>query len=90
MEADEFDELMRVQRSMAGRLRQENERDRKVALLSIIPGLNPDRQGRFLTAQIVVEAATQGFSDDEVDALIDALERDGYLRRVEMGIMMLL
>jgi len=89
MDADEFDELMRVQRNMASRLRQENELDRKVSLLSIIQGLNPDRKGRILTEQIMVEARDQGFSDDEVERLIDELERDGYLQRVEMGIMML-
>ena len=90
MDADEFDELMRVQRNMATRLRSENEMDRKVSLLSIIQGLNPDKRGRILTEQIVVEARNQGFTDDEVDALLTDLESDGYLERVEMGIMMLL
>ena len=90
MDADEFDELMRVQRNMATRLRSENEMDRKVSLLSIIQGLNPDKRGRSLTEQIVVEARNQGFTDDEVDALLTDLESDGYLERVEMGIMMLL
>ncbi len=89
MDAGEFDELMRVQRNMASRLRQENELDRKVSLLSIIQGLNPDKKGRILTEQIMVEARDQGFSDEEVERLIDELERDGYLQRVEMGIMML-
>ena len=89
MDADEFDELMRVQRNMAGRLREENDMDRKVSLLSIIQGLNPDKKGRILTEQIVVEARVQGFSDDEVDGLLTDLGNDGYLQRVEMGIMML-
>ncbi len=89
MDADEFDELMRVQRNMAGRLRTENELDRKVSLLSIIQGMNPDKKGRILTEQIMVEATGQGFTDAEVDGLLDDLEQDGYLKRVEMGIMML-
>jgi len=89
MDAEEFDELMRVQRNMATRLRSENELDRKVKLLSVIQGLNADKKGRILTEQIVVEARDQGFSESEVDALLDELERDGYLQRVEMGIMML-
>lgn len=85
-----FDELMRVQRSMASRLRQENELDRKVKLLSIIQGLNPDRKGRILTEQIVVEAVSEGFTEGDVESLLDELEKDGYLQRVEMGIMMLM
>ncbi len=90
MDAEEFDELMRVQRNMATRLRSENELDRKVSLLSIIQGLNPDKKGCILTEQIVVEARDQGFSESEVEALLDELESDGYLQRVDMGIMMLL
>ncbi len=90
VESGEFDELMRVQRNMAGRLRRENEMERKIALLSLIQALNPDKRGRILTEQIVVAAGDEGFSESEVDALLDELEADGYLRRVEMGIMMLL
>ncbi len=89
MRPDEFDELMRVQRTIAGRLRQENEMDQKVRLLSLIQGLNPDRKGRILTEQIVVEAVGEGFTDADVDRLLDSLEEDGYLKRVEQGIMML-
>ncbi len=90
MREDELDELMRVQRSMASRLRQENLIDRKVKLLSIIQGLNPDRRGRILSEQIVVEGVNEGFTDDEVDRLLDELETDGYLKRVDQGIMMLI
>lgn len=87
---DSFDDLMKVQRNMAGRLHRENEMDRKVALLSMIQGLNPDKKGRILTEQIMVEANNAGFSESEVDSLLDSLEEDGYLQRVEMGIMMLI
>jgi|GEM_PF-1723354 len=90
MRPDEFDELMRVQRTMASRLRQENAMDQKVKLLSLIQGLNPDRRGRILTEQIVVEGRNEGFSGDEIDGLLDSLEEDGYLKRVDQGIMMLL
>lgn len=90
MRPDEFDELMRVQRAMASRLRQENAMDQKVKLLSLIQGLNPDKRGRILTEQIVVEGRNEGFSGDEIDGLLDALEEDGYLKRVDQGIMMLL
>ena len=90
MREDELDELMRLQRSMATRLRQENQIDSKVKLLSIIQGLNPDRKGRILTEQIVVEGVNEGFAEDEVDRILDELEQDGYLRRVDQGIMMLI
>jgi hypothetical protein len=90
MREDELDELMRVQRSMATRLRQENALDKKVKLLSIIQGLNPDRKGRILSEQIMVESVNEGFVEDEVDRLLDELETDGYLKRVDQGIMMLL
>lgn len=86
----DFDDLMKVQRNMATRLRQEDEMDRKVQLLSLIQTLNPDKKGRILTESIVVEARNEGFSEPEVEALIDSLESDGYLQRVEMGIMMLM
>ncbi len=90
MREDEFDELMRVQRFTATRLRQENEMDRKVKLISLVQGLNPDKRGRILTEQIMVEALNEGFTDEEVDRLLDELESDGYLKRVEQGIMMLI
>ncbi len=88
--SDDFDDLMRVQRTMAGRLRQENEVDQKVKMLSLIQGLNPDKRGRILTEQIVVEGRQQGFTEDEVERLLDSLESDGYLKKVDHGIMMLL
>jgi hypothetical protein len=90
MQPDEFDELMRVQRFTASRLRQENEMDRKVKLMALIQGLVPDRRGRILTEHIAVESRNEGFPDDELDRLLDALEEDGYLKRVDQGIMMLL
>jgi hypothetical protein len=90
MREEELDELMRLQRSMATRLRQENALDRKVKLLSIIQGLNPDRKGRILSEQIMVESVNEGFVEDEVDRLLDELETDGYLKRVDQGIMMLI
>jgi hypothetical protein len=90
MREDEFDDLMRVQRSMAGRLRQENEMDRKVKLMSLIQGMRADRRGRILLESIMVEASTEGFPDDETDRLLDSLQEDGFLKRVEDGVMMLL
>ena len=90
MKPDEFEELMRIQRSMATRLRTESDMNRKVDLLSLIQGMNPDKRGRILTEQIIVEAAGIGLTADDVQALIDDLETDGYLERVEQGIMMLL
>ncbi len=86
---EDFDELMRVQRATASRLRTENEMDRKVKLMAIVQGLNPDRRGRILTESIMVEARNEGFSDDESDRLLDSLEEDGYLKKVEHGVMML-
>jgi hypothetical protein len=86
----DFDDLMKVQRNMASRLRQEDEMDRKVQLLSLIQTLNPDKKGRILTESIVVEARNEGFSEPEVEGLIDSLAEDGYLQRVDMGIMMLM
>jgi hypothetical protein len=88
--SDDFDDLMRVQRTMAGKIRQENEVDQKVKMLSLIQGLNPDKRGRILTEQIVVEARHHDMSEDEVEHLLDSLESDGYLKKVDHGIMMLL
>lgn len=90
MREDEFDELMRQQRNMAAMLRRENDVDRKVKLMSIIQSLNPDKKGRILTAQIVHEAVNEGFAEEELDPLIDSLEADGYLKKVDHGIMMLI
>lgn len=84
-----FDDLMRIQRNTATRLRREDELDRKVRLMSLIQGLNPDRKGRILTEQILVESVQQGYIESDVEAIIDELEADGYLRRVEQGVMVL-
>lgn len=81
---------MSIQRNTASRLRQEDEVNRKIELMSIIQGLIPDKRGRILTEHIIVEAGSEGFAEQEIINLIIALEKDGYLKRVEDGIMMLI
>lgn len=86
---DSFDELMRIQRNTATRLRREDELDRKVGLMTLIQGLNPDRRGRILTELIVVEALAQGYNEEDTNRFLDELEEDGYIKRVDDGIMVL-
>lgn len=87
---DTFDEIMRIQRNTATRLRREDELDRKITLMAIIQGLVPDKKGRILTEQIMVESAAHEITDADTERLVDDLEEDGFLKRVEQGIMMLM
>lgn len=86
---DGFDDLTRIQRNTATRLRREDELDRKIELMVLIQSLNPNKKGHILSELIVVEALQQGFTEEQIDTLIDELQQDGFLKRVDDGVMIL-
>ncbi len=87
---ESFDELARIQRNTATRLRREDELNRKVRLMALIQGLNPNKQGHILLELILIEARQEGFLEEEVAELLGGLERDGFLRRVDDGVVVLI
>ncbi len=89
MEESDFDELMRIQRFMASRIVQESEMDAKIKLLDLINEMHQDKKGRISKEKLLVEAGMQGFSENEVERLIEELKRDhfiveeeGFLRKI--------
>lgn len=80
-----FDELMKLQRSMSNRLIREEAVDRKLQFMELVSSLKSDRRGLIQVEAIVLEARMTGISENEVNDLLKDLERDSYLKEVEPG-----
>ena len=68
-----FDKLMDYQNMMRKNLRIEQEIDRKIDLLTIINYLTMGPKNLVQKEQIIIEANSRGFTDDEVDKLLKEL-----------------
>lgn len=82
---EDFEELLRIQRSMAGRIIQESDTDRKLQMMDIINVLVTQRNKRIQVEQIIVEANHNGFSEEEALRVIDELLDLGFLKQSEQG-----
>jgi DNA replicative helicase MCM subunit Mcm2 (Cdc46/Mcm family) len=85
----EFDKLMNYQKMVQERLRQEQQQDKKIDLLSIINQLTQGPKNMVQKEQVLVEAASRGIPEEEVHILIAKLISDniiyedspGYLKK---------
>ena len=82
---EDFDELLRIQRQMAGRIVQESNTDKKLQLLDIISDFCGVKNKKVQTEQVLIEATSLGWSEAEVLRLIDELVDLGYLKIPEEG-----
>lgn len=85
MHNDDFNELLRIQRMMAGRIIQETTVDNKIKLLDLVNKLVTDRNKKVQKEAIIYEAQAEGFVEDEILELIDELIDDGVLAESEIG-----
>lgn len=76
----DFDDIMRIQRQMLGRIARENEMDKKIELLQIIQSIRPQKDGRIQIETILLEAQYSGMVEGEVMDLLDELSKDNLIR----------
>ena len=85
----DFKKLMEYQTMLQKRLRKEQQVDKKIELLSIINHLTSGPRNLVQKEQIIVEANSRGFTDDEVDIYLEQLIKEnivyesspGYLKK---------
>ena len=81
----DFDKLMQYQNMIQKELRQEQQVDRKIDLLSIINHLTSGPKNIVQKEQIIVEAASRGFTENEVDKLLDKLIEENIIYESSPG-----
>jgi len=80
-----FDELMKIQQQMAGRIMQESETDQKLELMDIINSLTTIRRPKVQVEQVILEAQNHGMTEDQALRAIDELIDFGYVTQPEEG-----
>lgn len=88
MREGEFDELMRIQRLVTDRLSVEERMDRKLKLLELITGMVSGRDNSVLAENLRFEAIQEGFSENEIERLLNELKSDGMIRELDGKILM--
>ena len=81
----DFNELMEYQNMVENRLRKEQRMDRKIELLTIINQLTVGPRNLVQKEQVLVEAESRGFNEDEVEDLIDKLKEDNIIYEPSPG-----
>ena len=87
--ANDFDELLDIQRRMQSRLQKEHEMDETIDILSIINEMAPYPDQRLQKEGVLIEAQNRGFPYEETERVIGKLIMDrilfepspGYLQR---------
>jgi DNA replicative helicase MCM subunit Mcm2 (Cdc46/Mcm family) len=85
LDANEFDELLKIQRMMATRIVEETSVDNKIKLLDIINDLVTPANKKVQVEQVIIEAETQGLTESEVMRLLDELKKDHLIVEPETG-----
>ncbi len=75
----DFNNLMEYQRMLQKRLRKEQQRDKKIELLSIINQLTSGPRNMVQVEQILVEANSRGFTNQETREIIDKLIEENII-----------
>jgi DNA replicative helicase MCM subunit Mcm2 (Cdc46/Mcm family) len=91
MDEQEFNDLLRQQRLLAGAIMQESSMNNKIKLLDIINELVTQRNKKIHIESVIVEAVNNGFTEKETYDLLEELKRDhlvyettpGFLQRTK-------
>lgn len=81
----DFDKLMEYQNLLQQRLRTEQQIDKKIELLSIVNQLTMGPKNIVQKEQIMIEAVSRGFTEDEVDKLLDQLIKENIIYESSPG-----
>lgn len=82
---DNFDELMDLQRQMAGRIVQESNDDFKLKMMDIVNEFAGNANKKVQVEQVIIEAGIQGVQEEDCIRGIDDLVDIGFLTRPEDG-----
>ena len=85
MEATDFDKLLEYQALLQNSILSESKIDRKIELMSIINQLTAGPGNLVQKEHIILEATSRGFSEDEVDTLIQALVSENIIYESSPG-----
>nr|MCK4930201.1 hypothetical protein [Nanoarchaeota archaeon] len=85
MDEADFEDLMRIQRLMAGRIASETETESKIKLMSIINDLVTDKNKKIHKEAMLVEAEAQGMTEAEVTRVLKSLKDDHFIIEPEEG-----
>ena len=81
----DFDKLMEYQNLLQQRSRKEQQVDKKIELLTIINHLTMGPKNIVQKEQIMIEAVSRGFSEVEVDNLLDQLIKENIIYESSPG-----
>lgn len=75
----DFNKLMEYQKLLQGNIRKEQQIDRKIELLTIINHLTMGPKNIVQKEQIMVEAESRGFSEQETLDLLRKLQEENII-----------
>lgn len=81
----DFDELMGFQNLLQKKVRREDYIDRKIDLLSIINQLTVGPKNLVQREQLILEATTRGFSEAEIEKIMEDLIKDKIIYESSPG-----
>ena len=81
----DFNELMEYQNMIKNRLRSEQNMDRKIEFLTIINHLTVGPKNLVQKEQVIIEAESQGFNEEEVEEMINKLKEDNIIYEPSPG-----
>lgn len=82
---DNFDELLKIQRQMAGMIVQESDTDRKLNVMDIVNELTTMKNKKIQVEQVLIEAQQQGIQEEDALRTIDELLDLGLIAQPEVG-----
>lgn len=85
MASEDFDELMRIQRQMAGRIVQESDDNLKLKMMDIVNDLVGNRNKPVQVELVILEADNEGIQEEDCLSVLDELVDLGFLSRPEDG-----
>ncbi|MBN2367849.1 hypothetical protein JXC34_02445 [Candidatus Woesearchaeota archaeon] len=81
----DFSKLMEYQNMMQKNIRFEQKISRKIELLTIINHLTAGPKNLVQKEMVIIEANAQGFSEKEIESLIEELIRDNIIYESSPG-----
>jgi hypothetical protein len=85
LDETEFDELIRIQRQMAGMIARESEVDNKIKIIEIVDSLTSPKRKKIQVETILIEAHLQGLSERETLFVIEQLKSDNIIAQSDPG-----
>ena len=83
--SNDFDNLMEYQKMVKNRLRNEQQTDKKIELLSLINQLTSGPKNMVQVEQVLVEAKSRGYTNEEIHDLIDKLIEENIIYESSPG-----